>query len=204
MPMEVKSIAVIGADAAGPSIARMAILAGYRTILEDVSDARLKNAMDWIAQSLEQDVANGRIEGNAREAALEKLSTAHTVEDAIRDVDLIIETLPEDMEMKLELFTILDKFAKPKAIFASAGQISITELAEITFCSNHCIGMRFMPNAVDAQIIELVKGSDTSPEIVAECSDVARRMGKSVIAVEESFAGVPDERYRKVAKTRHL
>jgi 3-hydroxyacyl-CoA dehydrogenase len=64
--------------------------------------------------------------------------------------------------------------------------------------------MRFMPNAVDAQIIELVKGSDTSPEIVAECSDVARRMGKSVIAVEESFAGVPDERYRRVAKTRHL
>lgn len=204
MPMEVKSISVIGADVAGRSIARMAILTGYRAILEDVSDARLKNAMDWIAQSLEQGVPSARIEGNARDAALENLSTAHTVEDAIREVDLIIETLPEDLEMKLELFTILDKFAKPKAIFASAGQISITELAEITFCADHCIGMRFMPNAVDAQIIELVKGSETSPEIVAACSDIARRMGKSVIVVEESFAGVPDERDRKVAKTRHL
>ena len=59
-----------------------------------------------------------------------RLSLAHTVEDAIRDADLIIETLPDEMEMQIELFTILDKFAKPNAIFASTGLLSIAELAE--------------------------------------------------------------------------
>jgi 3-hydroxyacyl-CoA dehydrogenase len=114
----VKTVAVIGAGGTGRGIAYLAALHGFNTILEDVSSVRLARAMEWITQSLAQAVAERQIEGAARAAAVANFSIAGVVEDAIRAADLIIETLPEEMEMKLELFTILDKFARPGAILA--------------------------------------------------------------------------------------
>jgi 3-hydroxybutyryl-CoA dehydrogenase len=200
--MNVKTIAVIGANAIGRSIAYMAVLSGYQTILEDVSDARLQKAAAWIADSLESSVALRTIEATARVAALANLSTAHTVEDAIRGADLIIETLPDEMEMQIELFTILDKFAKPYAIFATTGLMSITELAEITFCADRCIGMRFPDSVVETKTVELVKGAETSNETVAACSDVARRMGGEAVVVDDAGADGCGEPERKLANAQ--
>ncbi len=200
--MNVQTIAVIGANTIGRSIAYMAVLSGYQTILEDVSDARLQKAAAWIADSLESSVALRTIEVTARVAALANLSTAHTVEDAIRGADLIIVTLPDEMEMQIELFTILDKFAKPNAIFATTGLMSITELAEITFCADRCIGMRFADSVVETKTVELVKGGETSNETVAACSDVARRMGREAVVVDDAGADGSGEPERKLANAQ--
>jgi len=192
--MDVKSVAVIGAGTMGRGIAYAAALGGYRTILEDVSRTRLEQAILWIWQTLEQTVTQGKIAAILRDAAWQNLSTANTVEDALREADLIIETLPEEMEMKIELFTIFDKFAKPNAIFASSSaSLSITEMAEVTFCAERCIGMRFIDAVRETSLLELVKGQETSEETIAVCAEAGRRMGKEVVVVQEpgleAFAG---------------
>ncbi|MGA2429920.1 MAG: 3-hydroxyacyl-CoA dehydrogenase NAD-binding domain-containing protein [Candidatus Acidiferrum sp.] len=197
--MEVKTIALIGAGVAGRGMAYLAALSGYRTILEDVSEARLGNAVAWVTQRLESAVGGDTVEGNAGKAASANLSTAHTVEDAIRDADLIIETLPDEMEMQIELFTILDKFAKPNAIFASTGFLSITELAEVTFCADRCIGIRFAGSPAESITMQLVRGLETSNETIVACSVVAGRLGKEVAVVNEPDVNKSGEPKRKLA-----
>ncbi len=204
--MEVKTIAVIGADALGRGIASIAALSGYDTVLEDVSDERLAKAAARIERNHKSFVAGSTPEARGRDAAAAaRLSLAHTVEDAIRDADLIIETLPDEMEMQIELFTILDKFAKPNAIFASTGFLSITELAEITFCADRCIGMRFAESAEGMgaiELIKLVKGAETSQETIAQCAEVARRMGREVVVLDETALNRFGESERKFANAQ--
>jgi 3-hydroxybutyryl-CoA dehydrogenase len=196
--VEVTTIAVIGADTVGRGIASTGALAGYRTILEDVSTERIEDAAAWIAQILESRIAASTLKPLERDAAAARLSFAHTVEDAIRDADLIIETLPDEMEMQIELFTILDRFAKPNAVFASTGFLSITELAEVTFCADRCIGMRFPENVGEAKVIELIKGLETTNETVAACIEFVRRIGREVVVLDDAAAnrsGEPERRF---------
>src|SRR5207245_1384389 len=125
--MDVKTIAVIGAGTMGRGIGYAAAFGSYKTVLEDVSRHVLEQGVAWIRQSFEEGVARGKVEVRVRDKALSLISTASNVEDAIRDADLIIEAVPEELEMKLELFTILDKFATTGAIFASnTSSLSIT------------------------------------------------------------------------------
>jgi len=109
MAPEINAIAVVGAGEIGREIALAALLAGYRTTLEDVSESRLRGAAAWIAERAALDAA-----------ALSRLILATEVESAVREADLLIEAVAEEMEMKIEMFTIFDKFAKPGAIFASS------------------------------------------------------------------------------------
>src|SRR6266481_4194091 len=110
--MDVKTIAVIGAGTMGRGIAYAAAFGGYNTILEDVSRHVLEHGVAWIRQSFEEGVARRKVEVCVRDKALSLISTASNVEGAIRDADLIIEAVPEELEMKLELFTIFAKSAK--------------------------------------------------------------------------------------------
>jgi 3-hydroxybutyryl-CoA dehydrogenase len=184
--MEIKTIAIVGAANLGRRIAYEAARAAYRTILEDVSPAALEQGIAWIAQALANDVAAGRIRLADRDAALANLTTAASAEDASREADLIIEAVADEMEMKIELFTIFDKFAKPGAIFASTTtSLSISEMAAVTFCPERCIGMRFFGDAPNANRLELVKAGETSEETIAACREVVRRMGKQVLVTRE-------------------
>jgi 3-hydroxybutyryl-CoA dehydrogenase len=180
--MEVKTIAIVGAANLGRRIACAAAVAGYRTILEDISPSMLEQGVAWIAQTLGEEMSRGKIGSTARNAALANLTTANCAEDASREADLIIETVSDEMEMKVELFTIFDKFAKPGAIFASTtASLSITELAGVTFCAERCIGMRFSADTLRAGRLELLKGRESSAETIETCSEVGRRMGMEVL-----------------------
>lgn len=184
--METKTIAIIGASTLGCRIAHGALIAGYRAILEDISPSALEQGIARIAQALADDLARGKISAAVRDAALANLSTAHSAEDASREADLIIETVSDEMEMKIELFTIFDKFAKPGVIFASTtASLSITDLAAITFCPEHCIGMRFTFDPRSASRLELVTGLKTSAETVAACREVGRCMGREVSVLSD-------------------
>lgn len=185
--MDVKTIAVIGAGTMGRGIAYAAAYGGYNTVLEDVSRRVLEDADAWIRQSFEEGVARGKIEPGVREKALSLITTASTVEDAIRDAELIIEGVPEELEMKLELFTIFDKFAKTGAIFVStASFLSITDFTDITVSRDRCIGMHFFNPVPKMKLIELVRTPYTSDETVATCREVAHRMGEEVAVVQEA------------------
>ena len=172
MANKIQAIAVICAGQQGRKIACAALRAGYRTILEDASENRLQQAVDWIV----------KVDADSRS----RLVLASTVEEAVREADLIIEAVAEEMEMKIEMFTIFDKFAKPGAVFASSSpSLSIAELAAATFCPERCIGMRFVSGPPADTTLELVCTPQTSEETVARCRAVGRRMGKEVTVVPE-------------------
>jgi 3-hydroxybutyryl-CoA dehydrogenase len=184
--MGIKTIAIVGAAEMGRSIAHASVLAGYRTILEDISPSTLEQGVVWIAQSLGDQISSGKISAATRVAALANLVAANSAEDASREADLIIETASDDMEMKIELFTIFDKFAKPGAIFASTtSSLSITDLAAVTFCPERCIGMRFFTEANAAEHLELVRGRETSDDTIAACREVGHLMSKEVSVVSD-------------------
>jgi len=146
--MEIRTIGVIGAGTMGRGIAYAAALGGYRTVLEDVSPTMLEEGVAYIRETLEEGVARGKVTSEQRERSLANLSTAHSVEDTCRLADLLIEAVPEEMELKLEIFTIFDKFGLPGAIFASnTSSLSITEMAAITFRAENCVGMHFFNGA---------------------------------------------------------
>jgi 3-hydroxybutyryl-CoA dehydrogenase len=185
--MDVKTITVIGAGAMGRGIACVAAQGGYRTVLEDVSERVLDEALAGIRQSLEEGVSRGKLTAEQRDRAAKLISTSRSVDESIREADLIIEAVPEEMETKLEIFTILDKFAKPGAILASnTSSLSVTEMATITFRTENCVGMHFFNPVPKMKLLEIVRALETSDETIANCAEVGRRMGKEVVIVRES------------------
>lgn len=185
--MEVKTIGVIGAGTMGRGIAYAAALGGYRTILEDVMPEMQAKGLAWIRQSLDEGVQRGKVEAAARDAALARIETCSSVEDVCREADFLIEAVPEEMELKLELFTLFDKFAKPKAVLASnTSSLSVAEMAEMTYRPELCVGMHFFNPVPKMRLIEIVKAPKTSDETIAVCREVGERMGKEVVVVKES------------------
>jgi 3-hydroxybutyryl-CoA dehydrogenase len=185
--MEVKTIAVIGAGTMGRGIAYAAALGGFRTILEDVSPEMLEQGTAHISQALEDGIARGKVTREQKDAAVANLITSRSVEDVCREADLLIEAVPEEMEVKLEIFTIFDKFAKPDAILASnTSSLSITEMASITFRAENCIGMHFFNPVPKMKLLEIVRALETSEATLQTCVEVGRRMGKEVVVIRES------------------
>jgi 3-hydroxybutyryl-CoA dehydrogenase len=185
--MEIRTIGVVGAGTMGRGIAYAALFGGYRTVLEDVSPEMLEQGTAYIKQTLEEGVTRGKLTAEQRDRAIANLSTAGSVEAVCREADLLIEAVPEEMELKLEIFTIFDKFAKPNAILASnTSSLSVTEMAAITFRAQNCIGMHFFNPVPKMKLLEIVRALETSEEIVEACVEVGRRMGKEVVVVRES------------------
>src|SRR5713101_9816503 len=185
--MEVKTIGVIGAGTMGRGIAYASALGGYRTILEDVMPEMLTKARAWIAQAFDEGAKRGKLAAEEAAAALKRISTASSVEGACRESDFLIEAVPEEMELKLELYTLFDKFAKPNAVLASnTSSLSIAEMAQMTFRPELCVGMHFFNPVPKMRLIEIVRAAKTSDETIAACREVGSRMGKEVVVVKES------------------
>lgn len=180
--MSIETIAVVGGGELGREIAVFALRGSYRVILEDVSETVLEKAIATIRENLGKHVSSGRIDAESCELALRRLTIARRVDEAVREADFIIETVADELEMKLELFTIFDKFASPGAILASTTQsLAIDDLADMTFCGERCLAMRFAHEAENTRRVELVRGRATSGETLEACREVARRVGLEVI-----------------------
>jgi 3-hydroxybutyryl-CoA dehydrogenase len=180
--MEIQTIGIIGAGPEGRGIAYLCALHGYRTILESASQEFLDDGMDYIRRFLNETVAEKSITPQQKIQALANLSTSRSIEDVCREADLLIEAAQEELEVKLEIFTLFDKFARPAAILASSSPtISIVELAEITFRTENCIGMRFREPIPNAPLLELIRTIETSEDTVMKCIEVGRRLGREVV-----------------------
>jgi len=185
--MEVKTIGIIGAGTMGRGIAYAAAVGGYRTILEEVMPETLAKGVAWIKQSLDEGVQRGKLEASARYAALARIETSSSVENVCREADFLIEAVREEMELKVELFTLFDKFAKPQAVLASnTSSLSVAEMAEMTYRPELCVGMHFFNPVPKMKLIEIVKAPKTSDQTIAVCREVGGRMGKEVVVVKES------------------
>jgi 3-hydroxybutyryl-CoA dehydrogenase len=185
--MDVKTITVIGAGTMGRGIAYSAALGGFRTILEDVQPEQLEAALANIRKTLDEGIERGKVTQQQKTDTLARISTAGSVDVACREADLIIEAVPEDMEMKIDIFCILEKFARPGAIFATnTSSLSVTEIAAVTSRPERCIGLHFFNPVPKMKLLEVVRALETSDETVAACREAGARMGKEVVVIRES------------------
>jgi 3-hydroxybutyryl-CoA dehydrogenase len=184
---QVKTVAVIGAGIMGRGIAHASALGGYRTILEDLLPAALRKAESEIRSNLDKAVELGKVSAPDADSAFRRIEFAGSVEEAAREADLVIEAVPEEMESKIEIFTLLDKLCRPTTILASnTSSLSVTEIASVTYRAKKCVGMHFFNPVHKMKLLEIVRALETDDDTIDTVVEVGKRMGKEVVVIKES------------------
>jgi 3-hydroxybutyryl-CoA dehydrogenase len=184
--LAIRQIAVIGTGTMGRGIAYLSAVAGYETVIHDVEQSALEAARASIESTLEKGVEKGKVTREAAGAAAGRLQLASELEPALRNADLIVEAVPEDAELKRDLFAQADLFCSENAIMASnTSSISITSLADNVERPDRFVGMHFFNPPHVMKLIEIVRGERTSDDTVATVREVAERMGKTPIIVRD-------------------
>jgi 3-hydroxybutyryl-CoA dehydrogenase len=183
----IRQIAVVGTGTMGRGIAYLAALAGYDTVIHDADGAALDAARAAIESTLRKGVEKGKVDAADASAALERLQLAADLEEAARDADLIVEAVPEDLDLKLNIFAQADLFCGEETILASnTSSIPIARLAGSVERRDRFIGMHFFNPPHVMKLIEIVRGERTSDDTVAAVREVAEKMGKQPIIVHDS------------------
>jgi len=178
-------VAVIGAGQMGNGIAHVFAQSGIPVMMIDVSREALDRGKATIAKNLERQVKKGTIAAADQEKILSRVA-AGTDLDAAGESDLIIEAATEDSGLKFRIFSDLDRIAKPQAILASnTSSISITEIARRTKRPEKVIGMHFMNPVPVMRLVEIIRGLATSDETTTYVTDVARRLEKTPVEVND-------------------
>jgi len=185
--MSIKTVVVIGAGIMGRGIAHVSVLGGFNTILNDVSDDFLQKAQERIRKDLQQGVELGKLSGEEMNTSLQRLGLDADMERAARNADLVIEAVPERIDLKLELFARLDRVCAPHTVLASnTSALSITEMAAATKRPQQFIGMHFFNPVHKMKLVEIIRGLETNNETFQTVESVSRKMGKETVEVRES------------------
>ena len=185
--LSIQTVAVLGAGIMGRGIAYVAALGGYSTVLQDTSRDQLEKATNDISAILEKGVATGKVVDHDAVEARRRLRTHTSLDDAARQADLVIEAVPERMDLKVEIFAQLDRVAPAHAILASnTSSLSITEMAAATRRAPQVVGLHFFNPVHRMKLLEIVRALETSEKTLAQCEEVGRRMGKECVTVRES------------------
>jgi 3-hydroxybutyryl-CoA dehydrogenase len=184
--MDIKTIGVIGAGTMGSGIAQTAAEAGFNVIMRDIEDSFVERGLSKIAKNLGRAVEKGKKSKEEVDAVTARLKGTTKLED-LKDADLIIEAVIENMELKKELYGELDKILKPETIIASnTSGLSITEMASATKRPDKVVGMHFFNPVPVMKLVEVIKGAATSEETFKLIMELSVKMGKEPIAVNEA------------------
>lgn len=182
----VKTVSVIGSGIMGAGIAHVAATGGFRTVLYDISRDVLNKAQEQITDNLRKGLALGKVTQEQMDEALSRLAFSVELEDAAGS-DFIIEAVPERIDLKLELFSRLDQMSPRGSIFASnTSALSITEMAGSTTRPHQFIGMHFFNPVHKMKLVEIIKGLETDDATLAATEEVAGKMSKETVEVNES------------------
>jgi len=185
--MEVRNLSVIGAGVMGTGIAHVSALGGIHTTLVDISLEILEKAFTKIKGRLQKGVELKSIHQGMMEQALSRLKLEVDLEKGVREADMVIEAVPEKIELKLEIFQKMGQLCKKDAICASnTSALSITEIAGATGQPEKCIGMHFFNPVHLMRLVEIVRGLETSDDTYEVTKGVAEIMGKETVEVKES------------------
>lgn len=190
-PRDIQSVGVIGGGTMGSGISTSALMAGLPVTLVEVTDEALARGVKTITANLDGAVKRGKMSAQKRDAALAGL-TAMTGLDGLGNVDLVIEAVFENMEVKKEIFGKLDRICKPGAILASnTSYLDIDEIAATTSRPADVLGLHFFSPAHIMRLLEVVVGARTAPEVVATGFALARKMKKVAVraGVCDGFIG---------------
>lgn len=180
-------VAVIGAGTMGHGIAQAAAIAGHETVLCDVDAGQLERALARIEATLEKGVRLGKVAEPAREGALARLATNVHLRDAVAGADLVIEAVPEAMELKRRIFTEAEAAAPTAAILATnTSSLSVTAMAAGLAAPGRFLGLHFFNPVHIMALVEIVKGEHTDPGVLDRCVAFARHLGKEPIVVADS------------------
>jgi 3-hydroxybutyryl-CoA dehydrogenase len=184
---EIETIAVIGAGTMGRGIAQSAALAGYRVVLVDADAGALDRGIASIREMLATLVDKGKLEAAAKDAALALLTTASTLAEGARDAGLVVEAVPESLELKERVFRELDTAAPREAILASnTSSLPIAAIARATTRPAQVVGMHFFNPVPVMPLLEIVRAEATSEATLDAALVVAKRLGKDPIVVRDS------------------
>lgn len=188
--MKTEKIGVVGAGIMGSGIAQTFAVAGFDVCMQDVNQSALDRGLQSIEQSLERLARKGRIEDGEKSAALERISLETDIA-GLANRQLIVEAATENTDIKLGIFQALDAACAPEAILASnTSSISLTRIAAATKRPERVVGMHFFNPVPMMALVEVIAARQTDPAVAAEVTDVARQIGKTPVAVNDSFGFV--------------
>ena len=183
--MEIKTVGVLGCGLMGSGIAQVSAAAGYKTIVREVDETFLNKGLGRIRKFLDEGVAKGKVTADARDTTIGNLSGSTTF-DALKDCDLIIEAIIEDLEEKQQTYTALEKIVNDHAIFVSnTSSLCITELAATTMRPDRFGGLHFFNPVPLMKLVEVIRALTTSDETYQTVFDFAESLGKEPITAPD-------------------
>jgi 3-hydroxybutyryl-CoA dehydrogenase len=181
-----KFISVIGSGTMGNGIAHVFAQHGYEVSLIDIKTELLEKALSTISKNMDRQVAKGVISQEEKDTSLSRISTFTSMEQGVKNANLVVEAATENMSLKLDIFRQLDQFAPSDAILASnTSSISITKIAAVTKRPAQVIGMHFMNPVPVMKLVEVIRGYATSDEVTKAVMNLSRNLTKDPVEVND-------------------
>ncbi len=183
--MEIKTIGVVGAGQMGNGIAQVAAYSGFRVIMSDIADPFIQKGLTTISKNLDRMVEKGKIASQKKEEVMGKIKGTTKIGD-MADADFVVEAATENESLKLNLFKELDQVCRKEIILSSnTSSISITKLASATQRPSQVIGMHFMNPVPVMQLVEIIRGLQTSQETFGTVKSLAEQIGKTPVEAND-------------------
>jgi 3-hydroxybutyryl-CoA dehydrogenase len=185
----ISTVGVVGAGTMGSGIANLAALSGFNVILVDLEERVLQKALSRMESFMDKSIAKGKMTAEQKHEAMEKVRGSTDL-DEMKHVDVVIEAVIENMDVKKEVFSKLDQIAPEHAILATnTSSMSITEIASATNRPNQVVGMHFFNPPQLMKLVEVVRGYKTSDETVEQAKELARKLKKEPVEVKKDSPG---------------
>ena len=192
--MTIERITVLGGGTMGNGIAHVCAQAGRTVTLVDMSQDLLEKALGTIFKNMDRQVKKEIISAGEKDEALGRIKTATSIEGGVEEAQLVVEAVPEKIELKEEIFTKLDEMAPEDAILATnTSSISITDIAAFTSRPQNVIGMHFMNPVPMMKLVEVIRGLATDDETTRSVMDLSKELGKTPVEVND-FPGFVSNR----------
>ena len=180
------NITVLGAGTMGNGIAHVFAQNNFKVNLVDISPEALENAIKTISKNLDRMVAKEKISEDDKNSTLNNLSTTNSIENGIKEADLVVEAATENTSLKIKIFKELDELCPEKTILATnTSSISITKIAAVTNRPEKVIGMHFMNPVPVMKLVEVIKGYSTSSSVLEEIMSLSKKLGKVPVKVND-------------------
>jgi len=188
--MEIKNITVLGSGIMGHGIAQVSAMAGYNVVLRDIEQPFLDKAMEKIKWSLDKLVSKEKISENERNEIFSRIKPIVDLKDAVHDCDLVIEAVPEIMELKKKVYAELDKVASDQVVFASnTSTLPITEIANTISRPKKFIGIHFFNPPQLMKLVEVIPGQETSDDITNLTINFVKSVNKIPVTCRKDVPG---------------
>jgi len=183
--MDIKTIGVVGAGQMGNGIAQVAAHAGFRVVMSDIADSFVQKGLATISKNLDRMVEKGKIPSQKRDEILGRIKGTIKIGE-MADADFVVEAATENESLKLNIFKELDQACRKEAILSSnTSSISITKIASATQRPSQVIGMHFMNPVPVMQLVEIIRGLQTSQETFDTVKSLSEKMGKTPVEAND-------------------